>query len=189
MAGDRVEVPPVELVVFDGSGLLVERVRGGGVLRLEVQHDAGSGSRRVSTDRLHAEGVRHQEMMGGRERCLRFRPPRCVRADAIPVVGHDVWLVQRREVADPVTQAAGHERGELAERIGRGADGPAAGVLQGLGKIPVIQGDVGVDAAGEELVDEAVVEPRPASLGAPSPAATPGARTPRAGRRPDRDRP
>ena len=143
-----------------------------------------------SADRLHAEGVRDQQMMGGRERCVRFGPPGRVRADAIPVVGHDVGLVQRREVADPVTQPAGDERRELAERIGRRADGPAARVLQRLGKIPVVQRDEGVDAAGEELVDEAVVEVEARFVGAPRPLrATPGARTSRGGRRPDRDRP
>ena len=139
------------------------------MFRLEVQHDAGSGPRRLCADRLHAEGVRHQEMMGGRERCVRFRPPRCVRPDAVPVVGHDVRLVQRREVADPVTQPAGHECGELAERLGRGTDGPSAGVLQGLGKIPVVEGDEGVDAAGEELVDEAIVEREARFVRAPRP--------------------
>ena len=89
----------------------------GGVLRLEVQDDAGSGVRRLGADRLHAEGVRHQEMMRGGERCFRFGPAGRVRADAISVVGDDVRLVERREVADAVTEPGGDERGELAERM------------------------------------------------------------------------
>ena len=155
--------------MLDGGGLLVERVRGGGMLRLEVQHDAGSGPRRLGADRLHAEGVRHQEMMGGRERRFGFRPPRGVRADAVPVVGDDVRLVQRREMTDPVAQPTGHECRELAERIGCRTDGPSAGVLQGLGKVPVVEGDERVDAAGEELVDEAVVEGEARFVGATRP--------------------
>ncbi len=133
-------------------------MRRGRVLRLEVQHDARFGVRRVRPDRLHAERMRHQQMVRRGERRLRFGAPGRVRAHPVSVIGDDVGLVERREMADAVAEPAGHERGVLTERVRGRPRGPAAGVLQRLGQVPVVQRHEGVDVVREQLVDQPVVE-------------------------------
>ncbi len=80
-------------------------------------------------------------------------------------------LVQRRPVGDPVGEAFVDGGGVVGEAQ-RGVTGrPAAGVLERLRQVPVVQRDPRADAGTEQLVDEPLVEPeavggqRPGAVG------------------------
>ena len=57
-------------------------------------------------------------------------------------------------IPDPVAEAARHDRGVLGEAVGGVPLRPAARVLQLLRQVPVVEGEHGVDAVLEQLVDE-----------------------------------
>jgi len=57
-----------------------------------------------------------------------------------------------------IAELFGHQRGVVGEPIGDIAVHPAAAILQGRGKIPVIKGGIGFDAPLQHAVDQAVVE-------------------------------
>ena len=72
--------------------------------------------------------------------------------------GHHPGLVVRGQRRQAVTQAAVHAQHIVDEAVHRVARGPAAAVLQGLRQVPVVQGQVRLQAAREHAVDQAVVE-------------------------------
>ncbi len=61
-------------------------------------------------------------------------------------------------MVDAVAEAFGDGGGVRGEVFGGVAFGPAAAVLEGLGQVPVVEGDRRGDAGVEEPVDEPVVE-------------------------------
>jgi hypothetical protein len=113
-------------------GLEVELVRGGGVLRREVEDDARGCGRRCSADGLHAQPVSHQEVVRRRERRRRVAPPGRVRPDPVPVIGDDPRFVEGGDAADAAAQPRRDDPGVLGEGLGGGADRPPAGVLERL---------------------------------------------------------
>ena len=67
-------------------------------------------------------------------------------------------LVVGDPVVDAVAEAAGNDIGVVDEGVHRGAVGPAARVLQGLGQVPMVQGDKGADARRQQPINQALVE-------------------------------
>jgi hypothetical protein len=61
-------------------------------------------------------------------------------------------------VTHAVAEGPAHDVGVVAEATGRVALGPAAGILEGLGEVPVVEGDERLDVVGEQFVDERPVE-------------------------------
>ena len=59
---------------------------------------------------------------------------------------------------DAVAEGRGHDVGVLGEVVRRRPLRPATVVLERLGQVPVVQRHVRVDAGGEQLIDEPVVE-------------------------------
>ena len=82
------------------------------------------------------------------------------RVNALAVAGPsgDVRLVLRDPVRHPIAEPLGNDLGVVAERLGSLAHGPAAGVLEGKRQVPMVERDVRLDLALEELVHESVVE-------------------------------
>src|SRR5262245_24775454 len=82
------------------------------------------------------------------------------RLDAVPVAEHrrTPRLVECGPGAYPVAQVLEGEHRVVGEPVGGVPDRPAAGVLQLLRQVPVVQRDPGLHTPTEQLVDQAVVE-------------------------------
>src|SRR4051812_25344830 len=70
-------------------------------------------------------------------------------------------LVEDHPVLDPITESPGDDRDVLLEPIEDLAVGPAAPILERLGKVPVVERHPWLDAAGEALVHHPAVEVEP----------------------------
>ena len=79
-------------------------------------------------------------------------------AGSVAVADEAGDLVDGEPVKDAVAEALDDGLGVAGEGVDGGADEPAALVFEGLGEVPVEECGPGGDAAGEEGVDEAVVE-------------------------------
>ena len=69
----------------------------------------------------------------------------------VPEQGGAPRFVQGRPGRHAVTERLVHRPRVLGETIGRVAARRAAGVLEGLGQVPVVQRDPGLDAVFEQL--------------------------------------
>ncbi len=67
-------------------------------------------------------------------------------------------LVVGDPVGDAVAQGSADHVGVLHKRLGRGPRRPAAGVLERLGQVPVVEGGKGGDAGLQQPVDQPPVE-------------------------------
>ena len=79
-------------------------------------------------------------------------------AQGVAVQGHGGRLVQRDPLRHPVAEPLAGGRAVLGEPFRRGPVHPAAAVLQGQRRVPVVERGHGGDAGGEQLVDQPVVE-------------------------------
>ncbi len=99
-----------------------------------------------------------QQVMGGRERGVQVGDTR--RVPGLQVADHAraEGLVHRHPDRDHVGEAVQHELRVVTE-VGHGvAVRPAAGVLQRLREVPVVQGGYRLDAPGAQPVHQAPVE-------------------------------
>src|SRR5687768_8618132 len=97
-------------------------------------------------------------MVGGADGGGEVGEARCHDALEVAEPGGAVRLVEGCPLGDSVAECFGDDAGIFGEVMGGVAGGPAAAVLEGLWKVPVVQGDVGGDAGFEEGVDQLVVE-------------------------------
>ncbi len=81
----------------------------------------------------------------------------CVLAGAVTVAGHDLRLVQRDPVLDPVAERVGDDSGVVREALGRVPHCPAALVLDFLRQIPVVERCGARDALAGEFVEQPLV--------------------------------
>ena len=88
-------------------------------------------------------------------------PPGCVPPDAVAHERVRPRLVEGDPVADPVPESVRHDCRVLRHALDDHRVGPAAGILERLRQVPVVERGPGLDAAGEEAVDEPVVEVEP----------------------------
>ena len=139
----------------DVLGCFDDGAAGGGVFG-EADLGAGFG---VGADGLDAEAVGEHGVVAnlGDDR-RRELEAGSVAAVAVADVDEGAHLVEGHEVLDAVGEMLGDVAGVVGEGLGGVAGLPAALVFEGLREIPVEEGAVGLDAGGEELVDEAVVE-------------------------------
>ena len=149
---------------------LTRRLCGGGDVLRVLDHgradrhvvrkaDLRAGLARCA-DRLHREAVTENGVMPGLVEPSR-RKLQPGRVDAVPIAQFEerTELVDREDVLDAIGQSLRNESCIVSERLGRVARLPAAAVvLQHLRQIPVIQRGKGLDAVGEQLVDQAAVE-------------------------------
>ena len=121
------------------------------------------GRSRPRTLGSRAEGprrrAREREGRDARQRLRRYLgPARGVQAQRVAEPRDAVRLVLRQPVTNAVAEPSGHDLDVFAERFRRRARGPAAGVLERLREIPVVERDERADACGKQIVDQAVVE-------------------------------
>ena len=115
---------------------------------------------RLRADRLHGEAMpEHGVMPRLVEAARRQLQPGRVDADAIAELDERAELVDREDVLHAIGQMLRDVARVVAERLRRVARLPAAAVvLQRLRQVPVIERRERLDAVGEQLVDEPVVE-------------------------------
>ncbi len=114
-------------------------------------------------DGLHGEAVAEHAVVSrlvqARARQLQARR---VDAHAVADLDEGAELIDGEDVLDAVGQALRDIAGVVGKRLRRLAPLPAAeAVLQGLRQVPVVERGEGLDAVGEQLVDEPVVEVEP----------------------------
>ena len=115
-----------------------------------------SGARRP--DRLGAEAVGDQQVVGGGDGFAGVLPAGGVDAHVVAEVGRAPRLVERGPMGHPVAEAGDDQPGVVREPLRHVAPGPAAVVLQGLREVPVVQRRVRLEPDLEHLVDQLVVE-------------------------------
>ena len=83
--------------------------------------------------------------------------PGCVGAFEIAPVGESQGLVEQHPIGNAIAESAGGEPGIISEAGSCVASGPASGIFESLGQVPVIEGDKRTDSGFEQGIDEAVV--------------------------------
>ena len=99
--------------------------------------------------------------MAGCKGSAATRDPGRVKAPGVAEPCDHPRLVVRRPESDAIAETADDVLGVLRERLRGLPYRPAAVILHCLWQVPVVQRGVGLDAAGEQLVDEAVVVVEP----------------------------
>ena len=120
--------------------------------RLAVREAEGGADAQIPAHRLHgaerqAVGAIHR--MHRAQEVGQAATARCVDSHQVPARGEDVGLVEDHPVRDPVAQGSCHPLRVVGEAARQVALGPAAGVLQGLGQVPVVERREGPDARVE----------------------------------------
>ena len=87
----------------------------------------------------------------------------------VPQHRHDVGLVDRDPVLDPVREPLADQLGVLGEAVDGVAVEPAALVLERLRQVPVVQRGHRLDASLEQPVDQSLVEVQPLRVRRPRP--------------------
>ena len=109
-------------------------------------------------DRVDGQPVGQQQVVGGGHRRAGIRSSGRVHPGGVAEHRCAPWLVDRAPVADAVAEGTADDPGVLGEALRRLPQGPPAVVLQGLGEVPVVQGEHRGHVVGEELVDQLAVE-------------------------------
>ena len=76
----------------------------------------------------------------------------------VPEAYEALGLIDRKEVMHPVGEVRGDHRRIISEPVDNRRVQPPAKLLEGLRKLPVKESDIRLDAGGQELVDQPVVE-------------------------------
>lgn len=126
--------------------------------RVQVQRDARLRRRRVPAQLRHREPVRQQQVVRGRRGRGRFPASRRVHPRPVAEERRAPRFVQSGPERDAVAEPF-HRRGrEFGEPVRRVPVRPAAGLLQRLRQVEVVQRRPRLDAVGEQLVGQPVVE-------------------------------
>ena len=114
--------------------------------------------------RVEDQPVPEQQVVRRHEAGRALAPPGRVDAGGVAEEGRAPGLVQRRPDRHPVAECVVDADGVLREPVGGVAVGPAAGILERLRQVPVVERQPRRDLVREQLVDEPVVEREPARL-------------------------
>ena len=156
-AQHRIEEQPVVQSVHPPRGIEDGGMGVGRGDRIEVQRDPDL-VRAPAAQRLDGEPVAEEQVVRGGHGGGRLVPTRGVLPARVAEERRAPGLVHRRPEADTVAQRGGREVGVLGEPLRRLAHRPATRLLQLVGQVPVVERHPGLDALGEELVDEPPVE-------------------------------
>ena len=162
VAGQRVEPEPVLHGVDD-----VDRVRVGAGLGQhgdQVQDDPDRGVGAHVADPVGGQRPAQQQVVRRQERGGRLAATRCVDAAGVAQERRAPRLVVRRPDLHAVGQPLGDQAGVVGEAVRGVARRPAAGVLEGLREVPVVQRRQRLHAAREQRVDEALVVVQPGGV-------------------------
>jgi hypothetical protein len=156
VAPDRLGIAaPVDgTVVEAGIEIACELGRRGALGRVVVGLEAGVGVGDANlalpargAEGLDREAVGEEQVVDGASGDGEVADPRGEKPDAVTQIRADARLVVGDPARCAVSEALEEERSVVGEAVRRLAAGPAAEILEGLGKVPVIQGDAGVDPA------------------------------------------
>ena len=153
----RVEVLPVHVRLGAPGRREIVRCRRCRVLGLDVDHQADL----VLADRavgLHRLAVRAQQVMRGDRRLETVLVARCEGAVKIAAVGHDPRFVEGRPQLHAVVEPAKHHARVVGKPVGDVGVQPAAAVVERGRQVPVEERRHGLDAVGEQGVDQSLVE-------------------------------
>ena len=171
-AQQRVEEEAIGQAVGAARRVEVCRVVARRLDRAHAERDAeGAVGVALRAHGLDRAPVAEHEVVGGAQRRLRVLQPGRMPAGGVADECRDPRLVQGRPVPDAVVQALVDRGGVLGEAFRRIAQRPTALVLEHLRKVPVIEGDPGLDVLCEQCVDQPRVEvdagfvERPAPVG------------------------
>ena len=137
---------------------VVGRVRVGRADHVQVVGHRRAGTRVRGAQRLHGEAVAEVEVVHRGQGVGLVLPAGGVDAGAVAEVGGAPRLVQGGPGVHPVAEDLRGLAGVRRERLRRRPGGPAAGVLQLLRQVPVVQRRDRGDPGGEEPVDQPGVE-------------------------------
>ena len=107
-----------------------------------------------------------QEVMGGADAGCLVLDARCVHTYVVTQVGAAHGFVQRCVRIDALTEGLRDQVNIVTKGIGGLAIQPAAGILQMLGQVPVIEGDKGLDVVLSELIEQLDIPLNTGSIGA-----------------------
>ncbi len=155
---DGVEEPAVAMAVRAcDRGEILGRARER-VIRDEVDRDPDPRLRGVPPQHVGRPPVREQDVVRRCERVGVVGAARGVHAEPVAEPRDHPRLALRDPVRHAVAEAPDHGLHVLDVRVDGLAHRPAAAVLERLRQVPVVQRDERLDAGGQELVHEAVVE-------------------------------
>ena len=167
-AEHRVEDPAVpEPVLAPERSEVCRRVRLR-VERDEVDRDPHARAAGLAAEHVRREAVGEENVVSRRERVRVALSAGGVLAGPVAEPADDPRLALGDPVAHAVAEPGRDHLDVLGERLGRVAYGPAAAVLEGLREVPVVERREGLDAGGEQLVDQPVVEVEAGRVHAPS---------------------
>lgn len=150
-------------VVVGFSGGVVGRGVGGGPDRGAVVGDHHLQAAAAQLPQRQA--VAEQLVVGDRQTVQEQGAARRVGAKAVAPDHMDERFVERDPGTDAVAEPVGRDSGVLREAVRRVAVQPASLVLEGLREVPVEEGRDRFDAAGQQAVDQAVVEVQALDVG------------------------
>jgi hypothetical protein len=127
----------------------------------QVQHDAQPAAATVGTQRLQSQAMAQQQVVGDLHGGAPLADARREHAMLVAEHRHHPRLVVGGDGGHAVTESRRHGACIVDEARHGVARRPAAFVLQGLRQVPVVQGQVGRDAARQQAVDQALVELQP----------------------------
>ena len=155
---DCVEEPAVLVpVTSPGGGLIGIGPRRRADVR-EKMRDANARPGRAAPDDVDCLAVRQQEVVRRGQRRGEIDDSRCMPAFELADHGRAERLVHGDPERNGVAETVEHDLDVVAEVLDGVAGDPAAGILQGLRKVPVIERRHGLDVPGVQAVDQPPVE-------------------------------
>ena len=156
-AEERIQEPTIQIAVSSLRRCAI-RLAGAGRMRWpHVQCDADvRGVRRAQCAGRFA--MRQQQMMRDAQGRRPVLYPRRMHAAGMSGERHDLGLVQRHPVLDPIAEPRRDDARILAKPLWGVGIGPAVAALQGLGQIPVVERDERANTSLQQRIHESLVE-------------------------------
>ena len=137
----------------------------GGLGRVVVGLEAGVGVGDADfallargAEGLNRQAVGEQQVVDDARRDAEVADPRGQQSDPVTQIRGDARLVVGDPAGGAIPETLVEEGSVIGEAVRRLPVGPPAQILEGLGEVPVIQGDARLDARCQQLVDQPRVE-------------------------------
>src|SRR5579875_1770989 len=132
------------------------------VERVKVERNADRGARLAGgAQTWHGQSMREQQVMAHLDGGLPVFQARGMDTDAVAQEGRAPGFIMCDPSGHAVAQALRHDLSIVGESLHGITILPAALILQGLGQIPVIEGDERLNAMSEQSVYQAIIEIQP----------------------------
>ena len=154
----RIHVPAQQFAVFElGMDTVCLGIRGA-LYRREIEHDAESGLAALLPEGLKRQPMAQQKVVG------RLRSGGATfdawRKDTLVITQHrhDPRLIVGRDGSHTIAHAPVYALRILHKPVHGIPVCPASGRLQLAGQVPVVQGEIGLDAAVQQTIDDALIK-------------------------------